>query len=166
MKIRNGFVSNSSSSSFVVRANKSTYDKDGKFKCYVSTITNEQRKALKKFGFCKTNAYSPQGVEWLLEEERKNNELGKNYNYGYCITCNQDDVTKFLLENQIPFIADIHYGHTTLIFDGKTVEEAVNYGTIMAMYSESYSDYEKAELKGREPIQKFTIKQYLKKVTY
>ena len=162
MKIRNGFVSNSSSSSFVVRANKSTYDKDGKFKCYVSTITDKQRKKLEKYGFYKTHSHCPQAVHWI-EDKQKNEEVDKNYNYGYCITCNQDDVTKFLLENKIPFIADIHYGHTTLIFNGKTVKEAVNYGTIMAMYGESYSAY---EIKGREPIRKFTLKQYLKKVTY
>jgi hypothetical protein len=91
-----------------------------------------------------------------------NNYNYENYNYGYSVVCNQDEVILFLLQNKIPFIAEEHYGHYNVFYDGKeTVVRAVNCGNIMATYGVSYND-----LDTKKPVQKFTRKEYLKRVSY
>ena len=168
MKIRNGFVSNSSSSSFVVRAHEPKHHKKtGEFLKYISLITTAQERKLRDFGFHKTYAHSPHQVIDKADEQREEEqhviESGyANYNYGYCVTCNQDEIFQFLLENKIPFVASEHYGHRHVFYDNKTdkVTVAMNFGVIFAMYG---------VVEGKEtavPVQTFTRKEYLKQVTY
>lgn len=167
MKIRSGFVSNSSSSSFIVRAHEAKHRKNGKFLRYVNLITAAKEKKLNEFGFFKTYAYGPHQVLANGDEQREEEKdvvenKYENYNYGYYVTCNQDEVILFLLQNKIPFVAEEHYGHYNVFYDGKeTVVRAVNYGNIMATYGVSYND-----LDTKKPVQKFTRKEYLKRVSY
>lgn len=166
MKIRTGFVSNSSSSSFVVRVHEAKHGKDGKFVCYKNILTPTKEKKLRQFGFFKTYAYSPHQVparadEQRLEEKDVVDSKYENFNYGYDITCNQDDVTHFLLKNRIPFVSEQHYGHRHVFYDGKDkVVEAVNFGVILSMYGVN------DEMDTRKAIQTFTRQEYLKKTEW
>jgi hypothetical protein len=179
MKIRNGFVSNSSSSSFVVRAVEAIYkpirkgdssssfgDSSSSFAGWKSLLTKKQIAKLKQYGFRRTWAHSPSQVPYTREEWDKHEaalikKKDGHFSYGYDITCNQDEVIQFLLENKIPFLADEHYGHRSMFYDGKDkVVVAINFGTIMSMYGVE------EKMDTSNPIQTFTRKQYLKKVTW
>ena len=128
MKTRNGFVSNSSSSSFVVR--RYDYSKVGN----PPSITKEQAKLLVKFGFKKTNTHCPSFID--NNSNWADNPDKKYFNYGYEVVCNQDEVICFLIKNKIPFIANCHYGHETYWYDPKTdkLVHATNFGAIIETY--------------------------------
>lgn len=131
MKIRNGFVSNSSSSSFLV-VKKNMWDN----KVY---LTQKEEKLLIDYGFKKVECYCADQVDCdllhetkaIIVKERKREEkqfekkYGKslkkddkerNCNYGYSVDCNQDDVILFLLKNNITFEASCHYGDYTVLY--------------------------------------------------
>jgi hypothetical protein len=143
MKNRNGFVSNSSSSSFVVRTTNWIYDevKD------VKIITDAKIKKLKQFGFRETVAHSPHQIpnmfdseswkqQFQLVDELKKSSDQNICNYGYEVTCNQDDVIHFLISNKISFVASCHYGIESILYDAKKdkVYIGVNHGVIMEIY--------------------------------
>ena len=116
VKTRNGFVSNSSSSSFIVRdINYFRLKKETRLN--KSTISK-----LIKRGFKETWVAHPSR---LLEIERREdtwkpildadgNIAGRNF--GLFVSCNQDEEIEFLVKEQISFIASIHYGHTTYVY--------------------------------------------------
>ena len=106
MKIRNGFVSNSSSSSFIViRCDSLENDK-----IYLS---KEDENTLIKYGFKRVSCYYADQVYAELESKKR---PSKDYQYGLDISCNQDDVIYFLLKNNISFEAECHYGHYNVIY--------------------------------------------------
>ena len=136
MKIRNGFVSNSSSSSFVVmikeehpalRTGKDAFLADSR-----------DVKKLKNFGFQESNAISPFDINQDLTFEGYDGPLSMHY----YVTCNQDEVIYFLVKNNIPFKASCHYDHYFVSYQKDTdyILEAYNFGQEICMYGEdSYS---------------------------
>lgn len=160
MKIRSGFVSNSSSSSFIIRRHKHLDAEDR------LTLTPAQEKKLEEYGFRKTCAYCSDQVPpfWdnvAWEEEEKKIKLVP-FNYGYEIDCNQDDVIEFLIKNKISFRAECHYGHESVIYDADKdkVYEGKNYGKIMEMYgtAEEYAECIPVKIMtGKKWIEKHTI---------
>lgn len=114
MKTRLGFVSNSSSSSFVVSMKEPHVYPEPK-----DQLTEEDMKKLREYGF----------------EEIKNDD-SPPVEFQYEVSCNQDEVLEFLLKNKIPFEAECHYGHYQVFYDKKTdrVIEAWNYGCEIATY--------------------------------
>jgi len=119
MKTRNGFVSNSSSSSFIVRDINYFSLKDLK---KGSTLNKSTINKLIKRGFKETWVAHPSR---LLEIERYEGTwkpildtdgsiVGRNF--GLFVFCNQDEQIEFLVKEQISFIASIHYGHTTYVY--------------------------------------------------
>lgn len=121
MKIRNGFVSNSSSSSFIVEL------KD----CKLST--NKLDKLIKS-GFFYTCANI-----WDVDYHRGMvNECDAESadNLAMYVVCNEDDVIQLLVDNRIPFIGLTHYGHNATVYDGKstTVSFYANLGNKVLMY--------------------------------
>lgn len=186
MKTRAGFVSNSSSSSFVVLRN----DFFGKEK-YL--LTPKDEKKLIDYGFKKVSCLRADQVDCDIYHETKksikdarkklektfskklkkeikdlakcNSNYDDYFNYGYSITCNQDFVVYFLLKNNISFEASCHYGDYTVIYrkNQKYFLILQNYGTQCSM-RDSYK-----EILGRtgwvqeKAIEKVSVKKWLKK---
>lgn len=153
MKTRSGFVSNSSSSSFVVHL----YDQDEWDVTKQKRIISERKeRALKKFGFRKTKWRSPISIErcgidydenWLFKLEdkdqydpRKGSIVGtslkrhkaledaryKKASLALWVPCNEDEVIEFLTEHQIPFEGVVHYGHESVFYDGNKDRKVVH----------------------------------------
>jgi len=152
MKIRHGFVSNSSSSSFVVR-HRLILDEIHGIK---PRLSDKQIKLLKDYGFFAINHDSPSELELGIRRDAdyKSNippeprvdeddfiiEVDQYFkfelNYGYYIMCNQGEVITWLLENRIPFLATINYGHQHVFWKGGNHKMVIaqNYGLWMEMY--------------------------------
>lgn len=128
MKIREGFVSNSSSSSFVVRFRNAISEE------HESLMANEEDiKKLVNYGFVLSGTANPFDIN-------KKGFVDTNKKYAialkYEVTCNEDFVTAFLIRNNIPFQASIHYENEFYQFrrgDNKILS-AMNFGQISAMY--------------------------------
>jgi len=128
MKIRNGFVSNSSTASFIVNYMK-IFPKDG-----TKMLSDKEIKKLEKYGFWKSWAAYPEQIDY--SEHKKNPCQGDDfYSYVYEILCNELDIIEWLVKNNIPFTADCHYGQFSIIFkrDSKYVEVYKNLGKCMQM---------------------------------
>ena len=195
MKTRNGFVSNSSSSSFVVEKMNRLDMKAG------ARITPAQEKALLKFGFRKTYVYSPYlvpftGEGWKdLEKkfkkisekkptqkeyaqykkmrmsktavDRMNNRLRRSYTLCYSVACNEDEVIRFLIKNKIPFEANTHYDQYTYLYfpDKDRLVIAVNFGNMVSMYKSDIDAYANGKT-GEKAVKVITGEQYLKDTSW
>lgn len=157
MKIRDGFVSNSSSSSFVVQR------RDTHVRNSPKLVTAEQEKLLKKQGFSLKTCYYPDQVDVWHPDHELTAEEKKYANWTRYVSCNQSDEIEFLLENRISFTADIHYGHSSMIYDGKTdvLIIAQNFGKQIQMWGSGKMTF--ASMKETKPVERTTGKQYLKK---
>jgi len=164
MKIRTGFVSNSSSSSFIVEIREWAFMKSGYKKGdppYIKIVDAETRKKLRKYGFIFTDD--------RLRDLDTNNVAKKSKEprqatfMGYHVTCNQEDTIQFLIKNKISFNANIHYGHRSMMYDGKTDEliYATNFGDILTMYGKELFLEEAGESENKKYVIG-TGKQYLK----
>lgn len=158
MKIRNGFVSNSSSSSFLVIKSHSFIDKHKNKRI----ITAKEEKTLTKFGFKNVSCFRSDQVPDLPCELN----IEKNYNLGYRVDCNQDDVIYFLLKNNIPFEATCYYGDETVIYlrGEKNFLIFQNYGNRCSGYYNGKSYDEMCDdIDLSKPLQKINVKNWLKK---
>ena len=146
MKLRNGFVSNSSSSSFIVSMKEPhTYPVPKE-----NLLSDDDMKKLREYGF---------------NELKDENGITHEFRYG--VLCNEDDVIEFLLKNDMSFEAECHYGHYHVFYfkDKDLVVQAWNYGSEISTYGpEMTLDYyfdKDANVRSKEGIKKFTRKEYL-----
>ena len=158
MKIRNGFVSNSSSSSFIVRI----ADDDFFLKIEKGFLASEEDvKKLEEYGFQKTNDISPFKIDdgWEVIEG-KNKDIYASMRYKDL--SNHDIIASFLIKNNIPFKASVHYDQQYWSYkkDSDYLLKVYNFGNKIDMYGED--GYCLKEIKDTPSYIKIPIKQYLK----
>ncbi len=109
MMIRQGFVSNSSTSSFVVLYKHQRMP--------LAALSPGQQDKLIELGF----KYTPFSDLTGAASHKELAEFKPHENiFMRCdIVCNQDDVILELLENSIPFIAATHYDEEIVAWDGQ-----------------------------------------------
>lgn len=112
MKMRFGFVSNSSTSSFIVQRFKDVWTKKPK-----KLLTKKQEKLLDNNGFVLGNAYYPHQVDMRSKPDDPKSPF---VNWVKDVTCNQNDEIEFLLKNRLSFTSSIHYENWVMIYDGET----------------------------------------------
>ena len=160
MKIRLGFVSNSSSSSFIVlvKAGEPVSKHEEDF-----IASEEDIKKLVEYGFTETGTTNPFRYEELRsvgcpDPIVRSEELALVYS----VHCNQDEVIYFLVKNNIPFRASVHYQNHYYCCgkDWSYLLRAENFGQTMCMYGEERTE-ELGEWK-LDPVQKIPKDEYLK----
>ena len=152
MKIRNGFVSNSSSSSFIVRMIN-----DALFKVKKENIASkEDIKLLEEYGFHKSNRFSPFSSNENIPEKDDWSSMR------YWVSCNQDEIIYFLLKNNIPFKASVHYDNYYISYkkDSKYMLKFNNFGISCEMYGEDEEALK--EIENSSSYEKIPVKQFLK----
>jgi hypothetical protein len=134
MKIRNGFVSNSSSSSFVV----SLFNR-GIGENKERQVTEEQEKLLKGFGFKYCGRIMPTQLELGASPRDGNTHMF------YKVTVNQYEIIYWLVSKGIPFSASCHYGHESVFFEkgSSKVVTMHNIGLVREMYGPDPYDFGK-----------------------
>lgn len=157
MKTRNGFVSNSSSSSFVVPRYNGPWDKKP-----VKCLTRSQERLLERHGFIMDLCFYPDQVPDTYESVPEFIKKEQPFvNWVKSVTCNQDDELQFLISKHISFVSDIHYQHYTMIYDGKTDDLLIaqNFGKQAQMAGSDQINFDS----DTPPIQKMKGVEYLKK---
>jgi len=154
MKIRKGFVSNSSSSSFIVQTKECFLDK-GEF-----LASQKDVEKIKDFGFEETTISNPH--HYKIKEITEDDKDFLNY-MGYYVSCNQHEVLYFLIKNNIPFKASCHYDQQYYEYqkDSDFVLYCHNYGQEIAMYG--YKDFGNfINYYPKKPIEKISKQEFIK----
>lgn len=115
MKIRYGFISNSSASSFIVKIREKDIFTDKE-----SVYVNESEiNALKDFGFRYVKTTNPTDL-YFREYEKKIWSVKPTDQLGMCVSVNQDEVGEFLIKNNIPFEASVEYAEENWVYNNNT----------------------------------------------
>ncbi|KKM62762.1 hypothetical protein LCGC14_1518450, partial [marine sediment metagenome] len=159
-KIRDGFVSNSSSSSFIILIKKWSVMDNPDDKDFIAT--EEDIKKAKEYGFTETETINPFRYEELRSvNEAKPIERPEQLGLAYAVTCNEDDVIYFLVKNNIPFKASTHYQNHYYCYGRgwDYILRAENFGQTMCMYGEEYEKKMGGWL--LEPVKKIPKQEFL-----
>jgi len=136
MKFRTGFVSNSSTASFIIRIKQDEWfeDRDAAF-----LVNEEDIPKLEEYGFERTNRTDP-FRDYNDKTTIKSGNPDHYLSMEYFVTCNEEEVIEFLVKNNIPFKASCHYNHEYISYkkDSDYIFEAMNYGLIANMYGEDH----------------------------
>lgn len=161
MKTRNGFVSNSSSSSFVVGFRDLLVGSH----CHKKlTITGKQYDSLVKFGFRKIKNYRVHGIS---DDDMQFDDADVGdfcENLGYHADCNDYEKTAyFLIKNGIPFNCLKDYGDTNVLYDGSDyVTIARNYGN--ALSGIKFTDKKLLDELLEQPVQRLFAVLYMREL--
>lgn len=128
MKIRKGYVSNSSTASFVVEV-RDCFKSKGKLLISKDKINQLVGYGFKWMdGFVQNIVFMPGNVKKSFADFKDK----ENVNLYFDVVCNEDEVYEFLFKNHIPFIASIHYDHELWVYGGG------NYYEIFSNYAAQY----------------------------
>lgn len=118
MKVRYGFVSNSSSASFVVVVREFSWET----KSCERKISAEQERKLLDFGFQYTKGYPPYILRNPGEIVNSPEDFAEKDDISLCfdVICNEEEVAEVLFRNKIPFMAMIQNGEILQVYDGKS----------------------------------------------
>lgn len=125
MKLRVGFVSNSSTASFVVKTRPTAWDITlkglGEEDIELYTLAPEKIELLKKCGFVPTTEENPfrKELNTCIGDYEVTPDTDDDSILGFWMTCNHFEVLQFLVANDIPFKASVHYGHYLYSYDPK-----------------------------------------------
>jgi hypothetical protein len=136
MKIRKGFISNSSSSSFVVEVEKW----DWKEKTLTRVLSRELEDFLQENGFIPSSEGYPARVEHSYFDGEKLPKPNFHSHFLVCkVTCNEEEVIELLVEHGISFRAHTQYGTESLWYKcgWDHVLVVPNPGIHMLIYGES-----------------------------
>lgn len=165
MKVRLGYVSNSSSSSFIVQIKPTYFDIHFNKNLNAETsqlIANDKIEKLIKCGFVYTPNPNP-----FFHENRMGACLVKNLNnekfLGLYVSCNEIFVLQFLVANDIPFNAATHYGHYYYTYNPEEniVYKFSNFGLKYFMYK-NYKNDKNSDYVDFEPVKEINKKEFLK----
>lgn len=141
MKTRNGYVSNSSSSSFVVII---------KDDCHHTQVTKEQVNLLLGYGFKYIKEFWRhaliEGAE--LFDNTDGFSVNDNVVLYYDVPCNEQDVEDFLFENRIPFVESEEYNTRIVVYDGVNdwYDTYLNSGVHFMIYGMSSPEMDRLDL--------------------
>ena len=120
MKIRNGFVSNSSSSSFVVQVKEFSY----LLKKPIYFIDKFQEDVLKCLGFNYVEEFPRNALMSLFKNTSFVKRESSKENFPLCMKLDTlddgDEILYELFKNHIPFYASQHYDEWFYVYDGKS----------------------------------------------
>lgn len=155
----------------------------GKIKYFITAM---EERLLVDYGFKKVGCFRSDQVDCDLYHELKPQtkknlafaykelrkkckaELKKDddfFNYGYSVTCNQDEVIYFLLKNNISFEANCHYGDYNVVYRKNEKDFLIlqNYG-IQARMGDNYKEMlERTGWVQEKAIEKVNVKKWLNK---
>lgn len=162
MKIRLGFVSNSSVSSFIILVK--TWPPLKKYSEYFIATPEDIKKA-KEYGFEETTIVNPFRYEELMSVKYSESiERPDHLGLAFHVICNQDEVMYFLVKNNIPFKASVHYQNQYYCYgrDWDYILRAENFGITMCMYGEERTE-ESGDWKIK-PVRKMPKDKWLKQM--
>jgi hypothetical protein len=99
----------------------------------VHPISKEQQQLLEDYGFHKSFAFYPEQIDHF-DEDAPDDEF---ISYIYEVVCNETEQIEWLIKNNIPFVADCHYGQYTLTYDkdSPVVKVYKNLGKLALMHA-------------------------------
>jgi hypothetical protein len=155
MKSRAGFVSNSSSSSFIVHRTDDVFGPDPQ-----PCLSDAQEAVLKKLGFRPTWIGYPNQIE-VLGFNFQVDEEGAFYAHHHII--NHDEIFTPLIKAKIPFRAVCHYGHWSVFWDGKsdTILYVKNVGNALRAVASVEANIKEALEEAKEVIYTEPITEYV-----
>lgn len=125
MKIRAGFVSNSSTASFIVKTRPTEWDLTMKRlsseELDIMTLPQEKVDLLKSRGFVPTTEDNPFRAELNTSsgDYTVDPDIDDDTILSFWISCNHMEIMEFLVANDIPFKASAHYGHYLYSYEPK-----------------------------------------------
>jgi len=133
-------------------------------------MTSKDVEAVLKYGFRPTTCPSPSQLEnsnwtWENPEPTPPPITPKTQYLGFCVTCNEDEVIEFLVQNNIPFSGSTHYGHQSVFYrrSDKTLLWIDNPGVKFEMYGHgdrAWSNFILRREKNYKPIRRESIRRY------